>query len=279
VKFQRVLLSVAVCAALAGLAGCKPKAPAAANSAGTASEAAAKRAADIENETADQFIARVNKEMHDDYREITAAAWLGDTYINEDSQLVSSKANERALAKLGDYVAQSKKFDGTQMSPETARAMQLLRLGITVPPPKDPAHLAELTAVGTKMSGDYGAGKWCPDKNNPASCKDIGQIEDVLSDVPNRSYDEQLQAWEGGRLQERDRPPVEPGQAAVREPAVLHQEQAGGEVRRAGRGQRHDPGAPDRQPLAAGLEQPVAAGRALSGRGRDGRDAHAAAAA
>jgi peptidyl-dipeptidase A len=198
VKFQRVFLSVAVCAALAGLAGCKQKPTATAGAAGPASEAAAKRAADLENETADQFIARVNKEMHDDYREITAAAWLGDTYINDDSQLVASKANERALAKLGDYVAQSKRFDGTQMSPETARAMQLLRLGITVPPPKDPAHLAELTAVGTKMSGDYGAGKWCPDKDNPATCKDIGQIEDVLSDVPNRSYDEQLQAWKAG---------------------------------------------------------------------------------
>jgi peptidyl-dipeptidase A len=186
VKIQRALLSVAVCAAIAGLAGCKPKAPAAAV-ATSASAAAEKRQADIANETADQFIARVNKEMHDDYREITAAAWLGDTYINEDSQLVSSKANERNLAKLGEYVEQSKRFDGTQMSPETTRAMQLLRLGITVPPPKDPAHLAELTAVGTKMSGDYGAGKWCADKDNPASCKDIGQIEDIITDIPNRS--------------------------------------------------------------------------------------------
>jgi peptidyl-dipeptidase A len=199
VNIQRALLSVAVCAALAGLAGCKPNAPAAsAPTAGySASEAAAKRQAVIEKETADEFIARVNKEMHDDYRELTAAAWLGDTYINDDSQLVASKANERALTKLSEYVEQSRRFDGTQMSPETTRAMQLLRLGITVPPPKDPAHLAELTAVGTKMSGDYGAGKWCPDKDNPSTCKDIGQIEDILTDVPNRSYDEQLAAWEG----------------------------------------------------------------------------------
>ncbi|MFT3805625.1 M2 family metallopeptidase [Arenimonas sp.] len=194
-KFQRVLLCAAVCAALATLAGCKPQGPA--GSASSTDKAAAERAAAIANENADQFIERINKEMHDDYREITAAAWLGDTYINEDSQLVSSKANERSLAKLGEYVEQSRRFDGKPMKPETARAIQLLRLGITMPPPKDPKHLAELTSIGTKMSGDYGAGKWCPDKDNPASCKDIGQIDDVLSDVPNRSYDEQLQAWQG----------------------------------------------------------------------------------
>ena len=68
--------------------------------------------------------------------------------------------------------------------PYVERAIQLLRLGITVPPPNDPVHLAELTKVGTKMSGDYGAGKFCPDANNPTNCMDIGKIEDVLKDVP-----------------------------------------------------------------------------------------------
>jgi peptidyl-dipeptidase A len=183
VKFERAFLSLAIAAGLVSLATYAPigrTAPASAS-----------------GETADEFIARVNKEMHEDYREITAAQWLGDTYINDDSQLIASKANERSLAKLGEYVEQSRRFDGKPMSPETRRAIQLLRLGITVPPPKDPKHLAELTAIGTKMSGAYGAGKWCPDKGNESTCKDIGQIEDVLSDVPNRSYDEQLAAWQG----------------------------------------------------------------------------------
>ena len=180
-KFQRAFLCAAVCAALATLAACKPQGSA--GSVGSADKAAAERAAAIANENADQFIARINKEMHDDYREVTAAQWLGDTYINDDSQIVASKANERSLAKLGEYVEQSRRFDGKPMSADTARAIQLLRLGITMPPPKDPAHLAELTSIGTKMSGAYGAGKWCPDKDNPSTCRDIGQIEDVLADM------------------------------------------------------------------------------------------------
>ena len=184
-KPSRTLIALAISASLLALSGCGKSA-----SNGNAGSQHA-------NETADQFIARVNKEMRDDYTEITSAQWLGDTYINGDSQLVSSKANERALAKLGAWVEESRRFDGTPMTPETKRALQMLRLGITLPPPKDPAHLAELTRIGTKMSGDYGAGKWCPDASNPATCKDIGQISDVLSDIPNRSYDEQLQAWQG----------------------------------------------------------------------------------
>jgi peptidyl-dipeptidase A len=196
VTARRALLPLAICASLLTLAACKPTTPAAGTATGTPAATRA-HAAPPENETADQFIARVNKEMHDDYVEITAAQWIGDTYINDDSQMVASKANERGLAKLGEWVEQSRKFDGTPMTPATARSIQLLRLGITLPPPKDPAHLAELTKVGTKMSGDYGAGKYCPDANNPTTCMDIGKIEDVLSDVPNRSYEDQLKAWEG----------------------------------------------------------------------------------
>ncbi len=183
---KRALLTLAISASLLSLASV---------AAGSGSGATAPTM--NPNETADQFIARVNKEMRDDYVEMTSAQWLADTYINDDSQLVSSKANERGLARLGEYVRQSRRFDGTPMSPETTRAIQLLRLGITMPPPNDAAHLAELTRVQTKMSGDYGAGKWCKDSKNPASCKDIGQIDDILSDAPNRSYDEQVQAWEG----------------------------------------------------------------------------------
>ena len=173
--FQRAILSFAISAALLS-----PAAHAAES-----------------KETADQFIARVNAEMRVDYVENSAAEWLAQTYINDESQTVSAKANERALTKLGQYAEQAKHFEGQPMSPETARALRLLRLGITVPPPKDPQHLAELTKLGTKLNGDYGAGKYCPDPKNPASCMQIGQIEDILADTGKKTYEEQLNAWQG----------------------------------------------------------------------------------
>jgi len=191
VKIQRAVLTLAISACLLSLAGCKgtnPGTPAAGDATGQASKGA---------ETADQFIARVNSEIRADYVENAATQWISETYINSDSEAVASKANERTLLKLGNYVEQAKQYTGQPMSPDTARALQLLRLGITMPPPKNSQDLAELTRLGTKLNGDYGAGKFCPDANNPASCQDIGQIQDILAATSTTSYQDQLTAWQG----------------------------------------------------------------------------------
>jgi peptidyl-dipeptidase A len=193
VNTSRTLLALALSAALLSLAACdKGKAPAA--TAGTPAGSYASEPPP--DETADQFIARVNAELEAAYREQTAAAWLAATYINADSELVSSKSNERALAQLARYIEQAKKYDGQQMSPETARAFQLLKLNVTVPPPRDPQHLARLTELGTKLEGMYGAGKYCTDPKDDATCRDIGQLSDVLAD-PDATYEQKLEAWTG----------------------------------------------------------------------------------
>ena len=192
---SRTLLALAVTAALLTLTACDKNKGAATTT--TATPAATGVASEPPpDETADQFIARVNAEFEAAYREQTAAQWLASTYINDDSQLVSSKANERGLAMLGRFIEQAKRFDGQQMSPATARAIQLLKLGVTLPPPKDPAHLAELTAVATKLEGMYGAGKYCKDDKDESTCRDIGQLSDVLAD-PDASYEDKLDAWNG----------------------------------------------------------------------------------
>jgi len=195
VNTSRTLLALAVTAALLSLTACDKNKGAATTT--TAAPAATGVASEPPpNETADQFVARVNAEFEAAYREQTAAQWLASTYINDDSQLVSSKANERALAMLGRFIEQAKRFDGQQLSPATARAIQLLKLGVTLPPPKDPAHLAELTQIATKMEGDYGAGKYCTDPKVESTCRDLGQLSDVLAD-PDATYEQKLDAWTG----------------------------------------------------------------------------------
>jgi len=149
-------------------------------------------------ETADQFIERVNAEMRAMTPEITSAQWLASTYINSDSEIISSKTNERYLSKLSEYIAKAKTFkDSEKMMPETRRALQLLKIGVTLPPPNDPAQLAELTQIGTKLEGMYGAGKYCTDTKDAKTCKDIGELSKILADTGNSSYDQQLQAWNG----------------------------------------------------------------------------------
>ncbi len=181
---QRAFLALAISTSLLVLAGCKPatdKTSATANA----------------NETADQFIARVNDTQKKMTPEITSASWLAATYINEDSQRVEAAANERQLAQLNQFLDQAKKYDGQKLSPDTARGMLLLKTSTSLPAPKDPAKLAELTKVTSKLGATYGSGKYCTDPKNPDTCQDIGQLSQTLADTAHSSYDQQLQAWNG----------------------------------------------------------------------------------
>ncbi|MBC7991209.1 MAG: M2 family metallopeptidase [Luteimonas sp.] len=190
-KYRHALLALAVLAVLP-LASCKrtptPEAPAPVSATGVP--------IDLKKETADQFVARVNAEYKAMYPELTAAQWLSSTYINDDSQLLSSKSNERFLAQLKSWIGQSKRFDGQKLSPETARAIMLLKLGTSLPPPNDPAKLTELTKIATKMEGMYGSGAYCKTEGDAKSCRQLGELEDVLRD-PAASYEDQLDAWQG----------------------------------------------------------------------------------
>ncbi len=185
-KHRHLLLALAIGAGLVTLAACKKDEP--------ATDSAATPAAP-KGEAADQFIARVNDEFKKMYPEMTAAQWLSSTYINDDSQLLAAKGNERYLTQLNSWIEQAKKFEGQQMSPETARAIQLLKLATAMPAPKDPAKLAELTQIATRMEGTYGAGTYCTGEGDAKKCRQLGELEDVLRS--SRDYDAQLDAWQG----------------------------------------------------------------------------------
>ncbi len=147
------------------------------------------------NETADQFVARVNEEYRALYPETTAAQWLSSTHISDDSQLLAAKASERWLTKLNAWIEQARRFEGQDMSPQTARAIHLLKLKTAMPAPRDPEKLGELTRIATRMEGTYGAGTYCSGEGAQRSCRQLGELEDVLRG--SRDYDRQLDAWQG----------------------------------------------------------------------------------
>src|SRR5215831_263576 len=144
-------------------------------------------------ETADEFVARLNRELLDLSKEVNAAQWTYATYINQDTELLEAKANERMQAFLSNAIAESRRYDGQTLKPETQRAILLLRLGNPIPAPSDPAKRAELSTLAAKLEGIYGAAKYCP--KGPDSCKDQGQLVNVMAN--SRNYDELLDAWTG----------------------------------------------------------------------------------
>ena len=144
-------------------------------------------------ETADEFVARLNKELAAIGLESAAAAWTQGTYITVDTQLLNARANERFLAYFSDAVEQAKKFDGQPMSPSSRRALDLLRLGVSAPAPDDPLKRAELAKLAAGMEAKYGSATYCPE--GPDSCRNEIQLKQVLEE--SRDYDELLAAWRG----------------------------------------------------------------------------------
>jgi len=189
-KPVRALLAAAIATGVLALAGCdrSPSPDTTADQPATSSTAQGE-------ETADQFIARVNAELKEMYPQLTAAQWLSSTYINEDSQLLAAKANEEYLSRLNDWIAQSRRFEGQEMTPETARSIQLLKLATSMPAPTDPTELKELTEIVTRMEGMYGSGEYCTGEGDARQCRQLGELEDVLRN--SRDYDDQLDAWRG----------------------------------------------------------------------------------
>lgn len=144
-------------------------------------------------ESADEFVARVNKEMTELQKEKSAAEWVQATYINDDTQLLNAKTNERFLSYFNTAVEESKRYSGQSLKPETARAIQLLKLSVTAPSPNDAGKRAELTKITARMEATYGEGKYCP--NGPDSCRNLDQLEETLA--TSRNYDELTEAWAG----------------------------------------------------------------------------------
>lgn len=144
-------------------------------------------------ETADEFVARVNKEFAALGLEVNAAGWTQATYINQDTQLLAARAYERYLEYFGKTVEQARQFEGKPMSPQSRRAIELLKLGVSAPAPADPEKRAELAALLASMEAQYGSGKYCPD--GPESCIDETALKQVLE--RSRDYDELLEAWTG----------------------------------------------------------------------------------
>ncbi len=183
----RTLLGTAIAASLLLLSAC-----------GSAPEGeTAKAPAAAPAESADAFIARVNRTIEEDTPEVTSAQWLSSTYINADTQRVAAAANERWLTAHNAFVEQAKTYDEAAQSPATARALHILKTNAAMPAPRDPAKLRELTGIATRMEATYGAGKWCRDGKTAKDCLDIGQISEILADTANSSYEQQLDAWQG----------------------------------------------------------------------------------
>lgn len=143
-------------------------------------------------ETAEEFLARINAEFTELRIEVAKAFWVQSTYITPDTSYLAAKANEKLLAFTSRAIGESTRFIGQDLDPDTARQLELLRRGTTMPAPDDPARRAELAKLATEMEAMYGSAKVCPVEGE---CLDETAIIRLMA--RERDYERLLGAWRG----------------------------------------------------------------------------------
>jgi len=183
------LLVVAVAALSLSVGACSGRPAGTQTGTGAAAPAATAQPA----QSADEFVARVNRDLTELDREVAAADFTQKTYINSDTEFLNAKVSDRWLEYVGHAAEESRRYDGQRLSPETERAIHLLRLSVSAPAPRDAAKRAQLTQLLSRLSGMYGEGKYCP--KGPESCRNLDQLSATLA--KSRNYDELVEAWKG----------------------------------------------------------------------------------
>jgi peptidyl-dipeptidase A len=143
-------------------------------------------------ETASEFVARINAELAELRRETDKAFWVQSTYITEDTSFLAAKASEKLLAFHARAVEESRRYQGQELDPDTARQLMLLRLGTAMPAPNDDAKRAELATLATGMESMYGSARYCPTEDECLSETDIIRLMER-----ERDYDRLLDVWRG----------------------------------------------------------------------------------
>jgi len=147
-------------------------------------------------EDAKKFAERVNADLKRLWVKQSTAEWIKSTYITDDTERNAASINEEVLAYMNQAIKDSRRFEGLKLDPDTARTIHLLKVSSAIAAPSDAQKRAELATIAARLEGLYGKGKYCKqDKAGKESCKDLGQLEDVLS--TSRNYDELLDAWRG----------------------------------------------------------------------------------
>jgi len=121
------------------------------------------------------------------------ASWIQSTYITDDTEAIAAKANERAIAESVRLAKAATRFDHLKLPADMARKMMLLKVGLTLAAPADPAESGEVTRLAASLEGAYGKGKYCPAAGKP--CLDIEAVTRIMATSTNPA--ELLDAWRG----------------------------------------------------------------------------------
>jgi peptidyl-dipeptidase A len=145
-------------------------------------------------EEARQFIQRVEETLLPLSIEAGRAAWVQANFITEDTVLLAANRAEVVLNAAVELAQEASRFDDLELPSDLRRQIDLVKRGLTLPAPNDPAKTAELAKIAATLDSLYGSGKYCPEGGE---CKSLNELEDVIE--TSRDPRELLEVWVGWR--------------------------------------------------------------------------------
>ncbi len=106
------------------------------------------------------FLTRAESELAAMNKEAAQVFWNQATDINPETNAAAAEAGAKATTLAVALANESKQFDVSQLPPDLARKMQILRGGITIPAPSRPGAAEELSKLTTDLDAAYGTGKF-----------------------------------------------------------------------------------------------------------------------
>jgi peptidyl-dipeptidase A len=126
--------------------------------------------------------------------EASRADWVNQTFLTDDTEILSAIANERNIAATVELAKQATRFSGVKLPDDVARKLMLLRLSLPLAAPSDPKKSEELTRIVSSMQGRYGKGRVCRGGGE----KDCLTLEEVGQKMAkSRDPNELLALWAG----------------------------------------------------------------------------------
>ncbi len=150
--------------------------------------------------SAQAFMVETEAELYALSVKDSEAGWVAANFITTDTEALTAEAETNYAVALQKRALEATQFDDLDLEPQLKRKFELLKLGLSAPPPGDADKAAELTGLKVGMKGAYGSGKYCrpsPEADGGEECLGITALGKLMG--TSRDPDELLDLWIGWR--------------------------------------------------------------------------------
>ncbi|AXQ98199.1 M2 family metallopeptidase [Pseudoalteromonas piscicida] len=140
------------------------------------------------------FLDKASEQLVDLNFRSSRSDWIYSNFITHDTASLAADVNEEYTTALVELANQAAQFDGLNLSEDTRRKLDKLKLNLTLPAPKDAEKTADLAKLTAELDGMYGKGKYCKDDG---TCLSLGDMTAKMAN--SRDYEELLDIWQGWR--------------------------------------------------------------------------------